>query len=338
MKKYIFWNNKGGTGKTSLCFQTIVGFAIDNPDKKVLVVDLCPQANLSELLLGGLEGNGSQNLSNLWLKNPRCSIGGYFELRLSNPYSFPVGVNISDYTVCPHQYNSFIPNNVSLMSGDKIVELQSSFISTMAMAQSPTIDTYMAVVTWLEDLMKQYSNEFDILFIDANPSFSIYTQIALTVAEELIIPVMADDSSRRALQNVLSLVYNINLPQSYQSYTFNAKLTNNGHPLPKIRMIVKNRITQYMGAASAYRAVLSVIDAEINTIKTQFPYYFNNQNMIKEIRDFQSTGTVAFAEAKSFKTLLQDRRIRIINGEEVQMDRQNIQNCIDAVQQIIDDL
>ena len=56
--KYAFWNNKGGTGKTSLAFQAITKYAIENPAKKILVLDLCPQANLSELFMGGLVGNG----------------------------------------------------------------------------------------------------------------------------------------------------------------------------------------------------------------------------------------------------------------------------------------
>ena len=51
MRRIIFWNNKGGTGKTSLAFQIICEYALKNPTKKVLAVDVCPQANLSELLL-----------------------------------------------------------------------------------------------------------------------------------------------------------------------------------------------------------------------------------------------------------------------------------------------
>ncbi len=31
-----FWNNKGGTGKTSLAFQIICDFAHENPKKKIL--------------------------------------------------------------------------------------------------------------------------------------------------------------------------------------------------------------------------------------------------------------------------------------------------------------
>ena len=75
---YSIWNNKGGTGKTSLSFQAVSRFANKNADKKVLVVDLCPQANLSEIFLGGQEGGGSDNLLINQGKLPRCSIGGYF--------------------------------------------------------------------------------------------------------------------------------------------------------------------------------------------------------------------------------------------------------------------
>ncbi len=76
--RYAFWNNKGGTGKTSLAFQAICRYAERNPKKKVLAIDICPQANLSELFLGGLTNNGSKNLLEIHGKLPRCTIGGYF--------------------------------------------------------------------------------------------------------------------------------------------------------------------------------------------------------------------------------------------------------------------
>ena len=50
--RYAFWNNKGGTGKTSLAFQTICRYAETHKTERVLAVDVCPQANLSELFLG----------------------------------------------------------------------------------------------------------------------------------------------------------------------------------------------------------------------------------------------------------------------------------------------
>ena len=78
MKTYAIWNNKGGTRKTSLAFQAICRFANMNPEKKVLALDVCPQANLSELFLGGLTNSGSKNLLLRQGLVPRCTVGGYF--------------------------------------------------------------------------------------------------------------------------------------------------------------------------------------------------------------------------------------------------------------------
>ena len=49
--RYIFWNNKGGVGKTTLCFHASTQYAKDNADKNILVVDMCPQKNISLSLL-----------------------------------------------------------------------------------------------------------------------------------------------------------------------------------------------------------------------------------------------------------------------------------------------
>lgn len=78
MLSYAFWNNKGGTGKTSLAFQTICAYAYANKQKRILAIDVCPQSNLSELLLGGLEGRGSDNLLKIHGQTTRASIGGIF--------------------------------------------------------------------------------------------------------------------------------------------------------------------------------------------------------------------------------------------------------------------
>lgn len=336
MEKYIFWNNKGGTGKTTLCFHSIVSYAISNPTKRILAIDLCPQANLSELLLGGFSGHGGSNLINMWNSpNGRRSIGGYFEVRLSNPYTMPANINGADFISSPNQYNINIPTNINLISGDKIVELQSSFIASLSNSQRPGRDSYMDVLLWLDDLLQVLSTEYDVVFIDTNPSFSIYTQIALAVSGKLIVPIMADDSSKRAIMNVMSLLYGINLPSPiYQQYTFASKLLTNSHALPTIHMVVKNRITQYMGAASAYRIILNSIQHEVEQIRQQSPQFFTSNYSIQEIRDFQTTGVVAAAEAKSFEALSVDKKIHVINDSRVQLNDVNIHNCIDAIHQI----
>ena len=221
--RYAFWNNKGGTGKTSLCFQSICRYAETHQNERILVVDACPQANLSELLLGGLTGGGSQRLLQMHGAVPRRSIGGYFQMRLPSPYSAPA-FRAQDFITTPNNVNAAIPSNVDLVCGDPLLELQSNAINTLSNTQIPGTDTWIKVVDWLNDFLVSLASMYQTVFIDCNPSFSIYTQIALATVERLVLPVMADDSSRRAVQNALSLVYGLSLPSPiYATYAFNTK-------------------------------------------------------------------------------------------------------------------
>jgi len=108
-----------------------------------------------------------------------------------------------------------------LLCGDPLLELQSNAISTLSNTQIPGTNTWIAIIDWLKDFLQGANDDYDILFFDTNPSFSIYTQIAIATTDRLILPVMADDSSRRAIQNVFSLIHGLKLPSEiYASYAF----------------------------------------------------------------------------------------------------------------------
>jgi len=336
MKSYVVWNNKGGTGKTSLSFQAICRYAEQNSGAKILVIDACPQANLSELLLGGLEGKGSSNLFSLHQANKRKSIAGYFQERLPSPFSSPL-IKQSDFLCKPSIYNPNIAGNIDLLAGDPVVELQANAIATLANTQIPGTDTWIKVVDWLNDFIAPLGSSYDVLFIDANPSFSIYTQIALSSADFLILPVMADDSSRRAIQNAFSLIYGINLPSAtYSQYSFTTKLGNAKRPLLKVKAVVKNRLTQYMGPASAYNSVLSSIDDILNNILKSNASVFDFSNLsdgLVNVRDFQTTGVVAFAKGAPFSKV--SAGYHSIQGKKIQVAQKNIDNCLKAVDDFV---
>ena len=82
--RYAVWNNKGGVGKSFLSFILGSEIAIRNPDSHVVLVDMCPQANLSEIVLGG-NGNGAGKLQALLGGKHRNTVGGYFDSRISSP-------------------------------------------------------------------------------------------------------------------------------------------------------------------------------------------------------------------------------------------------------------
>lgn len=337
--KYAFWNNKGGTGKTSLAFQSICRYAELNPNKKILAIDVCPQANLSELFLGGLTNDGSGKLLQIQGSPLRASIGGYFQIRLPSPYVM-VAVTAENFIITPHSYNGLIPNNVNLICGDPILELQSNAINTLANNNIPGTNTWFAIISWLNDLIKTVEEQYDVIFIDCNPSFSIYTQIALASVDRIVLPVMADDSSRRAVQNALSLVYGLCLPSPiYTQYAFNTKLQAEGHKLPKVHLIAKNRITQYMGSASAYHAVLMAIEKDINDLASKYPDFFTFSEIEKgmvEIRDFQTTGVIAFAKGSPFSHVKSGKQS--IGNHRVQVKEDYRLNCIEALDELVNKL
>lgn len=334
--KYAFWNNKGGTGKTSLAFQCITKYALDNPQTRILIIDMCPQANLSELLLGGMTNNGSHNLLSQQGLLPRCSIGGYFQYRLPTPYQVPI-FNSHDYIIHPRNYNENIPDNIDLVCGDPLLELQSNAINTLANQQVPGTDAWIAVVDWLKDLYRQVEDEYDSVFIDCNPSFSIYTQIALSTTDRLILPVMADDSSKRAIQNAFSLVYGLQLPSPiYAQFAFAQRLRNAQRALPKVHAIVKNRLTQYMGPASAYDAVLKSIDKDVQALLISNPNIFTFTRVadgMAEIRDFQTTGVVAFATGTPFTQIRSGKRT--VGGRRVKVNENYRRHCVDAIDTLV---
>lgn len=336
--KYVIWNNKGGTGKTSLSFQIICEYAHRHPDTKILAIDLCPQANLSEIFLGGLVGKGSAHLQSLYNSTPRISAGGYFQSRLPSPFT-PGIFNPNDYIISPSLYNHNIPHNISLLPGDKLLELQSTALSTLSNANVPGVDTRLAILNWIEDFIAALDNQYCV-FIDSNPSFSIVTQIALRASDRIIIPVMADDSSKRAIANVFTLVYGINVPNPiYNNYLFSSCLNNANIPLPKIHFVIRNRITQYMGEASAYAMVLNQIADDIQALCNSNPNCFTFTNVHTSsvsVKDFGVTGVVSFAEGNPFYNLGTGNHQ--IGGRNIQINRDMLDSCISAINSIVNNL
>lgn len=173
--------------------------------------------------------------------------------------------------------------------------------------------------------------------MDCNPSFSLYTQIALATTDRIVLPVMADDSSRRAIQNAFSLIFGLKLPSEiYAPYAFATKLKDAKRPLPKVHLIVKNRITQYMGSASAYAAVLAAIQTDILNLQKTYPEIFSfngNESGFVDIRDFQTTGVVAFAKGLPFSQLQAGKQT--INGHRVQVKQEYLTNSINCMEGLV---
>lgn len=263
MARYVLWNNKGGVGKSYLSFQIASEYARTHPHQKVLAIDLCPQANLSQMLLGGAV-DGERCLADLMETLPKRTIAGYMEDRLRSPY-IPTG-NGSNFLTQPSQLNNVIPKNLFLVAGDDELEVKASRV--IVSTTTGPADAWRLVHGWVSDLIhevKQAWNQEQItVFMDCNPGFTIYTEMALSAADRLIIPFSADGSSKRAVRSLLSLVYGISRAPGAQRTEFNIKSEQYRMALPGIYCYVGNRLTQMNStSAQAFKSVVQDIGDEI---------------------------------------------------------------------------
>lgn len=274
MAIYALWNNKGGVGKSYLTFQLACEYARQNPNKRVLVVDMCPQANASSMLLGGIEG-GEASLTRIHTAQPRKTISGYIEGRILSPYVTPNSG--AQYVTQVAQFNDRVPDNVYLVVGDEQLEMQASRV-TSATFPGPQ-DAWRTVHLWIRDLIfdihTSWDNQESCTFVDCNPSFSIYTELALTASDRLLIPFSADGSSKRAVKAVLSLVYGVRRHPGDPQSDFHLESNRYRMTVPEIYMYIGNRLTQMnSSSASAFKTVVNEIGEEIWGVWQSSPQTF----------------------------------------------------------------
>ena len=276
--RYGIWNNKGGVGKSFLSFTIALEYAHRNPDERVLLVDMCPQANLSEIVLGG-NGDGNARLEKILAKKGgRRTVGGYFDERIKSPHK--ITGNETAYSIQAHKYNKNLPENVYLICGDPSLELQTQVINQIGSQTLPE-DTWKNVHLWLKDLIVAitgaYSSTEMQVFIDCNPSFSAYTELAVLASEKLIVPCSCDGSSARAIKNISALLYGLN-DSPYGDKAFSKVCDVYELALPLIQAVILNRSTQYNERASkAFRAMFDEIKNVTNKFYTDMPSAFPNK-------------------------------------------------------------
>jgi cellulose biosynthesis protein BcsQ len=290
--RYAIWNNKGGVGKSFMTFVTACEYARQHPDTVVVIVDMCPQANVTEVVLGG-NGRGAIELEKILASKQRKTIGGYFDERISSPHK--ITGNETSYMLKGDAYNKNLDPNVYLISGDPSLEIQAEAINQIA-GQTLPADSWGKVHQWLRDLLLAIGKQHEkiIFFIDCNPSFSAYTEIAILAAERLIVPCSADGSSARAISNIGQLVYGINVPAAYAAVSFNKRAKKFALKLPTIHTIPLNRSTQYEQKASkAFSAMYDAIRTRAtNLFKADATIFSQPQAVFLDIPDAHSVSVV----------------------------------------------
>lgn len=192
MRIRVVFNQKGGVGKSSIAVNLAAISA--HQGHKTLLIDLDPQANSSQYLLGddatysgdkpALEPNienyfdevlGSQQNKGL-IGN---AIGSILKTRTKGLESY---VHQS-----PFKHLDVIP--------------ASSSLGTLAHALESKHKIYK-----LRDALQQLTGQYERVFIDTPPAFNFFTLSALIAADRVLIPFDCDVFSKRALHTLIENV------------------------------------------------------------------------------------------------------------------------------------
>lgn len=343
-KSFVMWNNKGGVGKSTITFHVASVYAEKNLNRDVVVIDMCPQANSSCMLMGG--GKKSEvKLQELISKDEPQSIVGYItEATLKGD------ANLTKYATRLVDINPNLTENIFLVSGDGNLELIAPLLSERADATplSAADNPWINIHSIIKNLTRKRLNVDRpcTYFIDTNPSFSIYTQLAIVGGETLLVPINADDSSIFAITGLFNLIWGTAVSHPvYGKYTFASKAKKHDLELPKISFLLGNRFTQKKGAAHAFKALsnealekmysefkknpdkFEEVDFVINTIQD-----FEKAYSI-ELRDFNSAGVVAANQGLPLSKMHQ--HTYEVYGERIQVAKEQREKCKEAIENLV---
>ena len=192
MRTRVVFNQKGGVGKSSITVNLAAISA--HQGLKTLLIDLDPQANSSQYVLGD-DATYSSDKPAL-----EPNIENYFEDVLGN-----------------QQSKGLLGNAIGsiLKSRSKGLESyvhQSSFKHLDVIPASPTLGALAHAleskhkIYKLRDALQQLSGHYDRVFIDTPPAFNFFTLSALIAADRVLIPFDCDVFSKRALQTLIENV------------------------------------------------------------------------------------------------------------------------------------
>lgn len=167
VNKIVFGNFKGGVGKTTN--SVMVAYQLAKKGYKVLVCDLDPQANSTQLL--------------------QRTFG------LRNDYELPIKktmmVAIQENNIAP-AIVEVVPNLFLLPSNKDFV----NYPDFLELTFMPSVENYKEKrIAYFDYLLRPIEDEYDYIIFDVPPTLSIYTDTALYASNKIIIVLQTQQRS-----------------------------------------------------------------------------------------------------------------------------------------------
>ena len=182
MKAIVFFNNKGGVGKTTLLCN-LAGYLALEQHKKILVVDADPQCNATQSLFG------DEILNRIYEKK------AFTIDSVVRPLSLGKGFTSSFE---PRASKTF---GVDVLPGDPRLALTEDLLATdWGQATSGSVRGLRTTLLFRQLL--DFAGEYDFVLFDVGPSLGAINRSVLIAADYFLTPMSTDIFSLRALENI----------------------------------------------------------------------------------------------------------------------------------------
>ena len=162
-------NNKGGVGKTTSCLN--IGIALSLFNKKVLLVDIDPQGNLSDAFIN--------------ISQTQYTIKDLLE------------GNIADIN---QVLIKGVRNNIDLLPSNNLLN-----------GTEEKLLNRMSRETILKRLLEQIKSNYDYVLIDCPPSLNLLVLNSLTASSEAIIPIATEYHALTGTNTILQTIQQVKM-------------------------------------------------------------------------------------------------------------------------------
>lgn len=187
MKTIAFFNNKGGVGKTTLCYH--LAHMLSRLGLRVLAVDLDPQANLTAYFCT------FEEIEEIWAQRERAANVSDCLAPLTaiepGPVSAPELRRVADRL-------ALLPGNIALSGFED--ELSNAWLQIRS--QQPGSYIRVTIAFWA--LIQKAAADLapDVVLVDVGPNLGAITRASLLATDYYIVPLTADVFSLQGLRNL----------------------------------------------------------------------------------------------------------------------------------------
>lgn len=175
------FNNKGGVGKSTICWN--LGDALGRLGKRVLLIDFDPQCNLSIAVLG--EATFVKTLPNQNIPYG-TTIRSFLQRFLQNTGGEEIFIHQGKNT----------DKNVDLIAGDFWLNIYSDTLNVGGdLLMGTGLSRYVAINRIVAKAEEQKGNQYDFVIIDLPPSFGSLVRAAFYSSSYYIVPCTSDNFS-----------------------------------------------------------------------------------------------------------------------------------------------